>query len=189
MMNNTNTNTTYNMPSALQQVWYFTNHRKQAITDMLKVGSIFGMPILACAGLTAFVVMTRGFGSLALTCLTLTMIIVMMVFSFTLKTWRSLKGFRMEENYIGTDQHGLVICERGQVRHFAWDSIRTVHEFYALGYGCNLKLVLKNIGSDGFYENYMFNVDGIPNSAHIYGPDAMMSRIVAAWQTACPQQA
>ena len=171
-------------PYTTRNIWYFTNHRQQAILDMIKIIAVFGLPILACGGLTVFVVDTRGFGPLAMTCLSLTMIILSMVAAFMWRSWLSLKGFRMEENYIATDEEGLVVCERGEIRRFAWAEIRTVHEFYALGYGCNLKIVLNHVMPNGLYEHYLFNVDGVPNAAKIYGTESMMWQIDEAWQKA-----
>ena len=169
---------------SVRNIWYFTHHRQQTILDMIKIVAVFFFFFLSCAGLTAFVIDTRGLGPLAMTCLSLTMIILSMVCAFMWRSWLSLKGFRMDENYIATDEAGLVVCERGQIRRFAWSEIRTVHEFYALGYGCNLKIVLNNVMSDGLYEHYLFNVDGVPNAAKIYGTESMMWQIDEAWQHA-----
>ncbi|MDO4640549.1 MAG: hypothetical protein Q4A84_02430 [Neisseria sp.] len=170
------------MMNQTTQTWHYTRFRRQSLVDMWKILSVFGLPVLACVILTVYLFMSRGIGIASISSALLSAALISAISIFMWRTWHDVRDFRAEDNYVSVDDKGLDVCEAGRLQHFAWNDIFTVQEFYALGYGCNLKVVLKNIRDDGLYEHYSFNVDGVPDAAVMYGKESMMSQILARWE-------
>lgn len=164
------------------QTWYYTSFRKQSLVDLWKILSVFGLPVVACIILTIYLFTVRGIGIASVSSMLLSAALVASVGIYMYRTWRDVRDFRSEDNFVRLSEAGLEVSEAGDLKRFAWEDIRTVQEFYALGYGCNLKVILKNVREDGLYEHYSFNVDGIPNAAVMYGKQAMMAQILAKWE-------
>lgn len=170
------------MENDQSQIWYYSRFRKQSLTDMWKILSVFTLPILAVVILTGYLFAVRGIGIASVGSALLSLTLISGISVFLRRTWNDIRDFRAEDNYVRMNEQGLAVCEAGRLEQFAWEDIRTVQEFYALGYGCNLKVVLKNIRPDGLYEHYSFNVDGIPDAAVMYGKQSMMAQILARWE-------